>query len=206
MARKTGQRVAEKKAQILAGAKEILIRKGRQIRMGDIAEAVGMETSSLYYYFKGIPEVLDALLKDKYRDLSEYGAEVDQADGPAIDTLRELVLYLLEFYHENLGSIQIIMSHVSPLFQDPDLEEDTEAINDYLNAYRNADKVLLHCIRRAQEGDEITSDRPPEVLLSVLRGAMWGLIASWRTHYPAREEIPGCIDRLFQLLTYSNQN
>ena len=122
MPSKTKQRVEEKKTQILATAKEIFMRKGRQTRMADIAGVAGMETSSLYYYFKGVPEVLDALLHDQYRDLREHEREVATSRLSNIDTLREMVRYLLEFYHENFELVQIILGHVSPLFQDPDLE------------------------------------------------------------------------------------
>ena len=64
MANRTTQRVEEKKAKILATAKKILIQKGRQTRMADFAEVAGMETSSLYYHVKWVPEVLKALLYD----------------------------------------------------------------------------------------------------------------------------------------------
>ena len=200
MASKTTQRVEEKKTQILATAKEIFLRKGRQTRMADIAEAAGMETSSLYYYFKGVPEVLNALLNDQYRDLREYDREVAAARLSNMEALREIVLYLLGFYHENFELVQIILSHVSPLFQDPDLEEDSEAINDFLTAYRNADAIILTYIRRSQEDNEVTRDHTPETLLAMLRGAMLGVMASWQEHYPPKTAIQGYIDRLFLLI------
>ena len=200
MASKTTRRVEEKKAQILATAKEIFMRRGRQTRMADIAEAAGMETSSLYYYFKGVPEVLNALLNDQYRDLHEYEREAASARLSNMEALRGIVLYLLEFYHENFELIQIILSHVSPLFQDPDLEEDSEAINDFLTAYRNADEILLSYIRQSQEDHAITHDYAPKTLLAMLRGAMFGVIASWRGHYPPKTAIPAYIDRLFRMI------
>lgn len=200
MASRTTRRVEERKAKILATAKEILMRKGRQIRMADIAEVAGMETSSLYYYFKGIPEVLNALLNDEYRDLTELEIEAESARLSNMDALRKVVLYLLGFYHDNFEVIQIMLSHVSPLFQDPDLEEDTEAINDFLEACRNADTVILNYLRQAHEDGEIARDYTPEALLLMLRGAMWGIVASWRDHYPPKTAIPGYIDRLVLLI------
>jgi AcrR family transcriptional regulator len=168
--------------------------------MADIAEVAGMETSSLYYYFKGIPEVLNALLNDEYRDLTELENEAESARLSNMDALRKVVLYLLGFYHDNFEVIQIMLSHVSPLFQDPDLEEETEAINDFLEACRNADAVILNYLRQAHEDGEIAQDHTPEALLSMLRGAMWGIVASWRDHYPPKTAIPGYIDRLVLLI------
>ncbi len=200
MASKTTQRVEEKKTQILATAKGIFMRKGRQTRMADIAEAAGMETSSLYYYFKGVPEVLNALLNDQYRDLRQYEREMALARLSNMEALREIVLYLLEFYHENFELIRIILSHVSPLFQDLDLEEDSEAINDFLTAYRNADAIILSYLHGSQEDNEVTHDYPPETLLAMLRGAMLGIMASWQQSYPPKTAIPGYVDRLFRLI------
>ena len=200
MASRTTRRVEEKKAKILATAKEILMRKGRQTRMADIAEVAGMETSSLYYYFKGIPEVLNALLNDEYRDLTELEIEAASARLTTMEALRGVIRYLLEFYHGNFEVIQIILSHVSPLFQDPDLVEDTEAINDFLEACRNGDAVILGYLQEAQKEGQITSDHSPDTLLLMLRGAMWGIVASWRDYYPPVTAVPGYIDRLILLI------
>jgi AcrR family transcriptional regulator len=201
VANKTTQRVEEKKSRILAAAKDILVRKGRQTRMADIAEVAGMETSSLYYYFKGIPEVLNALLYDQYRDLSEFELEAESEGLSNMQALGRIVRYLLEFYHENFELVQITLCHVTPLFQDPELEEDAKAINDFLVACRNADKVMLKFLRGAQGDHEITNDYVPATLLKMLRGAIWGIVASWRTHYPPATAIPGYIDRIFLMIT-----
>ena len=200
MASRTTQRVEEKKSMILAAAKDILIRKGRQTRMADIAEASGMETSSVYYYFKGVPEVLNALLHDQYRDLAQHEREVGSARLSDMDMLEEMVRYLLEFYHENFDLVQIIISHVSPLFQDPDLEEDSEAINDFLSAYRKADEILVNYLRRLQAAGELAAEYRPEALLTLLRGAMWGVIASWRLEYPPRATIGNYVNRILTIV------
>lgn len=200
MGNRTIRRVEEKKSAILAVAKEIFQRKGRQTRMADIAQSAGLETSSLYYYFKGIPEVLDALLHDQYRDLQLHEQEVAPENLSNMGMLREMIRYLLEFYHDNFDLVQIILAHVSPLFQDPELEEESQAINEFLSAYRRADELLLSYIRRSRDDGELSVDMEPEAMLAILRGTMWGIIASWRFHHPDPDTVEDCIDRILRVI------
>lgn len=200
MASKTIRRVEEKKAFILRVAKDILMQKGRQTGIADIAEAAGMEKSTLYYYFKGVNDILNALLHGQYRDLQIQKREAEAMNLDSVEALRELICYLLGFYHENHDLVLIIMTQVSPLFHFPDQEEEPPAINDFLAAYRRADKVLLEYLTDAQQGGMIDTSTDPETMLSLIRGAMMGVIASWKRELPPREAIPECVDRILQLV------
>ncbi len=191
MANRTIRRVEEKKAAILRVARDVMIRKGRRTGMADIAEAAGMDKSTLYYYFKGVNDVLNALLHGQYRDLRAQKREAEK---------QQLLCYLLGFYYDNLNLVLITLSHVSPLFHIPDEEEEPQAINDFLAAYRRADEILLEYLTSAKEEGKLSQDLDPETMLALLRGAMMGMIASWKTELPNREEIPMCVDRMFQLL------
>ena len=48
------KRLEQKRAVILKEAKNVLIKHGKNATMGDIANALDMDKSSLYYYYKGI--------------------------------------------------------------------------------------------------------------------------------------------------------
>lgn len=191
----------EKRSEILSAAKDVLIAQGKNAKMSDIAARLDIETSSLYYYYKGIPEVLNALLIDKYRDLETFEDEMFKPDKSHLELLREMVVYLMEFYLENLDLVQIILTQVFPLFHAPELEDESDAINDYLMAYWNANTILLRHIRGAQAAGTIDHEIEPDQILQVLRGAMWGVVASWRDHATSKEDVPYCVDRIFKMLT-----
>ncbi len=191
----------EKRSEILSAAKDVLIAQGKNAKMSDIAARLDIETSSLYYYYKGIPEVLNALLIDKYRDLETFEDEMFKPDKSHFQLLREMVVYLMEFYLENLDLVQIILTQVFPLFHAPELEDESDAINDYLLAYWNANTILLRHIRGAQAAGTIDHEIEPDQILHVLRGAMWGVVASWRDHPTSKEDVSYCVDRIFRMLT-----
>lgn len=199
MANRTTERVNRKKQEILETAKEVFIRRGRQTRMIDIAERTGMDKSSLYYYFKGIPEVLNALLRDKYRDLHVYEQELIERDLSSVEILREMLQYLLEFYLANFEIVQIILYHTTPLFHDPEHEDDTEAINEFLAAHRRADKILLTYTERAQASGELGAGRDPRATLSMIRGAMLGVVASWKENRPDKSDIPDYVRDILKM-------
>jgi AcrR family transcriptional regulator len=191
----------EKRAEILATAKEILIAHGKHTKMSDIAACLDLETSSLYYYYKGIPEILNALLADKYRDLNAYEDHISTPGKTHFELLHEMLVYLMGFYHENLDLVQIVLTQVFPLFHAVELEDESAAINDYLMAYWKANDILLYHIRGAQEVRDLAPEIPPNQILQILRGAMWGVIASWREYPTEKSNITYCVDRILRTVT-----
>jgi AcrR family transcriptional regulator len=191
----------EKRAEILDTAKDVLISQGKHAKMSDIAARLELETSSLYYYYKGIPEILNALLADKYRDLQSYDEYISVPGKTHFEVLHQMLVYLMGFYHENLDLVQIILTQVFPLFHAVELEDESAAINDYLMAYWRANDILLYHIRGAQEMRDLTTDVPPDQVLQIIRGAMWGVIASWREHPTDKSNIPHCVDRILRTVT-----
>ncbi len=191
----------EKRTEILETAKQVLIAHGKHAKMSDIAACLDLETSSLYYYYKGIPEILNALLADKYRDLQSYDEHISQPGKSHFEMLHQMLVYLMGFYHENLDLVQIILTQVFPLFHAVELEDESAAINDYLMAYWRANDILLYHIRGAQEMQALTSEVSPKQILQIIRGAMWGVIASWREHPTEKSDIPHCVERILRIVT-----
>lgn len=200
VARRSRERIEAKRLEILEAAKSVFIAQGKHAKMPDIAARVGMDTSSLYYYFKGIPEILNALLVDKYRHLEAYELKISSPEKSHLTMLEEMLAYLLEFYYENLLLIEIVLTQVFPLFHSPHLEDESEAINDYLTAYWQANEVLVRHIVGAQKAGAIDGNITPEAGVQLIRGAMWGVVASWRERRPPKQEIPGCARRILRLV------
>jgi AcrR family transcriptional regulator len=199
MAQSKQKRLEQKKAAILATAESVLIKKGKGATMGDIAQALDMDKSSLYYYFKGIPDILNAILDQEYYDFSVEIHEIRKENKSHVDVLKELVRIILEFYHDNLEILLIILTRIFPLFIDPEAREDSTAINNYMDSYRLANAMMLEEIQRGQEAGEIGKDFSAQMVLQTLRGAIFGVCAVWRQEKPRREEIPGITDKLFRM-------
>jgi AcrR family transcriptional regulator len=195
------KRLEQKRATILATAEDVLIKRGKNATMGDIAHALDMDKSSLYYYYKGIPEILNAILDQEYYDFSVHINEIRKENKTHIDVLKELVRVILEFYHDNLEILLIILTRIFPLFIDPDSREESTAINNYMESYREANLLMLEEIKLGLEKGEFKVRSSPEMILQTLRGAVFGVCAVWRDQKPSREEIPMIVNQLLHTYT-----
>jgi AcrR family transcriptional regulator len=195
------KRLEQKRATILATAEDVLIKRGKNATMGDIAHALDMDKSSLYYYYKGIPEILNAILDQEYYDFSVHINEIRKENKTHIDVLKELVRVILEFYHDNLEILLIILTRIFPLFIDPDTREESTAINNYMQSYREANLLMLEEIKLGLEKGEFRVPFSPEMILQTLRGAVFGVCAVWRDQKPSREEIPTIVNQLLRIYT-----
>lgn len=194
-------RLEEKRALILREARKVLVKLGKDASMADIARALDMDKSSLYYYFKGIPEILNTILDQEYYDFSVHIQQRrGSADSP-LGVLKGMVLVILEFYHDNLEILEIILTLISPLFFDLDARHDSVAINQYMESYWLANRYMLEEIERAIREGQIDRRLSPEFVLQTLRGAIFGICSLWRKEKPERETIPQIIDRFFRMYT-----
>ncbi len=199
MATSKQKRLEQKRAIILEQAEQILIHRGKNATMGDIAQALDMDKSSLYYYFKGIPEILNAILGKEYYDFSVNIHEIRRENKAHVDVLKEMVRIILEFYHDNIEMLLIILTRIFPLFIEPDSRDESTAINNYMDSYHLANNLMLEEIRLALTERELASEFSPLMILQTLRGAVFGVCSVWRDGKPERAEIPRIVDQLFRM-------
>ena len=199
MATTKQKRLEQKRAAILSTAEAILIRRGKNATMGDIAQALDMDKSSLYYYFKGIPEILNAILDKEYYDFSLDIHDIRRDNKAHVDVLQEMVRVILEFYHDNIEILLIILTRIFPLFLEPGSREESTAINNYMDSYHLANDLMLEEIRLALRDRELATEFSPELILQTLRGAIFGVCAVWRYGKPERNTIPAIIEQLFRM-------
>ena len=201
MAKKTKYRLERKRVTILEEAKKVLKKHGKSTSMVDIAQALEMDTSALYYYYKNIPEIIDTILDHKYHDFSLNNEQWKDSARDPLCILKEMVKLILEFYYDNQDILQIILSQVFPLCLDPDHEEDSVAINHFMQTYRDANYSMLEMIKQAQKTGGIHSKFSPVMILQTIRGSIFGIWAAWKEDKLPREEIPGIVEHLFLMFT-----
>src|SRR3972149_1319051 len=177
MATTKQKRLEQKRALILEKAEEILIRRGKNATMGDIAQSLDMDKSSLYYYFKGIPEILNAILDKEYYDFSLNIHEIRKETKTHVAALKDMVRIILEFYHDNHETVIIILARIFPLFIEQGSREESTAINNYMDSYHRANDHMLEEINLALRNRELKTGFSPELVLQTLRGAIFGVCA-----------------------------
>ncbi len=203
MSLKKQKRLEKKKALILEEAKKVLIKFGKNASMADIANTLDMDKSSLYYYYKGIPEILNIILDQEYYDHTIEIDHLRHSGKSHREIIKEFICDLLAFYYDNMEMLQIILTRVFPLFIDPEHREDSAAINNYLDSYRRCNEFLLEEIKAAIDKNELHSDFSAEMVLQVLRGSIFGICAAWKTDKPPRESIPELSSRLLCMFLHA---
>jgi len=193
------KRLKQKREAILAEAEKVLIKYGKNATMGDIAAALDMDKSSLYYYFKGIPEILNTILDKEYYNFDQEIMKLRQENRSHTEILKQMAKLILEFYHHNLEILLIILTRIFPLLMDPEAKEESTAINNYMDSYRLANDLMLEEIKLGLENGEFRTGFSPEMVLQTLRGAIFGVCAVWKKEKPPLEAIPGIVDQLITM-------
>lgn len=196
----------KKRALILSKAKEVLKKHGKNTTMSLVAQELEMDTSSLYYYYKGIPEIINTLLQSEYHDLSTVHATLSKDNKTPLEILKTMVQMVMEFYYDNLEIMQIVLTQVSPLFLDRDHQEPSEAVNNYMHSYRTTSAELLQEIKLSQQSGELPDSFGALMILNILRGAVFGITAAWIEKKPERKSIPEFVQLLFSGLAVGPRN
>ncbi len=192
-------RLEQKKTLILDAAKELFVKYGKQVTLASIADAIDMDKSSLYYYFKSIPEIIDTILDQEYHDFTLDNIRFKDIETNPISVLKQMVIMITEFYYDNMPLLHIILTQVFPMVIDEDYREDSVAINHFLDTYRDANKSLEDVIKRAQKTGQLSDKFSSFEILHTIRGYIFGLFTTWLEDRPPRESIPEKINQLLTL-------
>jgi AcrR family transcriptional regulator len=94
----TEEELNRRRHEIFASSSDLFIEKGfRETSMREISEAAGMGKSSLYDYFKTKDEILLWVVEDELTDLTAAAGEIAGRPIPAIDRLRQVMQFHLNF-------------------------------------------------------------------------------------------------------------
>ena len=93
---------AGRRAEIASAAAALFRERGyRRTSLADIADAIGTERASLYYYFSSKEEILNEAVTPLVLANTAFIEELRDSPGPAPDRLRQLIVFLLTSYAEH---------------------------------------------------------------------------------------------------------
>lgn len=99
-----------RRVEIVRAAAEVFKSRGYQgTSLADIAEAVGTERASLYYYVSSKEELLDEVVTDVVKDNLAVAESIRDGSGRAPDKLRELVTRLMASYAEHYPFLYVYL-------------------------------------------------------------------------------------------------
>lgn len=109
----------DRRAEILVAAAALFRTGGyRGTSIGKIAEKVGTDRASIYYYFSSKEEVFDVLVTDVVKGNLVIAEQIRDSPTSATEKLRELVVQLMCSYAEHYPFLYVYlqenMAHVDP--------------------------------------------------------------------------------------------
>lgn len=163
----------EKRGQVVAAATMLFKQKGFEATtLGDIAEAVGMDRASLYYYFPSKNEILQESVAGVTGRNLEMVQGLGGSELPPRERIRNLIHNALLSFHENYPQvfvyIQEDMTRIS--------NRDDPWAKTMLKQTREFEEALLDLIRDGVDQGAFRPDLNPVLVAH----AMWGMI-NW-TH------------------------
>jgi AcrR family transcriptional regulator len=109
----------ERRAEIMSAAADLFKREGfRGTSIGRIAQALGMDRATLYYYISSKEEIFDEVVSGAVRSNVAMARKIRSGDGTPPDKLRALITSLMRSYSENYPLLYVFLQenldHVAP--------------------------------------------------------------------------------------------
>jgi AcrR family transcriptional regulator len=162
-----------RREEIIAAAGRAFLAKGyRATSFRDIADAVGVDRASLYYYFESKHELFRAATTVAVtRNIAEAEAIAQSAQAP-VDKLTEIVRCLLASYTDRDYPYMFIFlqEDVNRISEDPDDDWASE-MNDFSRRYERAITAVI--AEGAERGDFVLPGAPHMLTKTVIGMANW---------------------------------
>ncbi len=115
---RSGEAYRRRRAEIFAAAASVFREKGYQAStLADVAEVVGVDRASLYFYVSSKQQIFDEIVSDVVTSNTLAAEEIAAAELPAPDKVRLLIRQLMESFGESYPFLYVFiqenLAHVS---------------------------------------------------------------------------------------------
>ncbi len=162
----------ERSRAIQRAAGEVFREKGfHATKLGDIAERVGMDRASLYYYVGSKDELFRSVVENAVEANVTNAEKVAAADMPAREKLRQLITLLMLSFEEHYPYLYVFVqedpNRLSPNPGSPNdpWKKTLEQSARYYTIFRSA-------VAEGLESGEISSKLPPSVIANSIIGML----------------------------------
>jgi AcrR family transcriptional regulator len=138
------QRKEENKKYILDAAERVFARKGYAVAtVDDIADEAQFSKATLYRYFDSKSDIFSEIIMNSFLEARKNFLRIKQNRGGAEEKLKELIHYILTYYHKKRNIARILLmerstmkrvlkldlsNHMMPLEKKRDIPEDYKRI------------------------------------------------------------------------------
>lgn len=118
-----GAAYQQRRQEILRTAAQVFKERGLQgASLGEIAEALGTDRASLYYYVGSRQELFDDVVREAVQSNVAMAEAIRAKDAPAPEKLRELAVSLMQSYADNYPFLYVYIQEDLSRFGDRNAE------------------------------------------------------------------------------------
>ncbi len=149
---KSAKNKEEFRREILDAARELFINEGyEKFSMRRLAEKIGYSATTIYLYFRDRDDLLFAICEEFFEHLSAQLKQIRSVSQDPVETLRQALLYLMQFGLKNPNQYKVIFFTKSNIYgtQEEFVEKESMARNTYF-AFR---EMVQNCITSGRMRD-----------------------------------------------------
>ncbi len=156
---------------ILRAAGELFAGHGTGVQMDEIAERTGLGMGTLYRHFPTKQALLDAIVEERFRGMTEIARAAGQIDDPA-EAFDTLLRTYLEAAERDVAFRLVVLGP-----EPPDWDQLTEQKNDF-------SEIAGPILTRAAAAGHIRADFAVKDFVLITRGVMANMTpdGDWRRH------------------------
>ena len=185
----TGRSIAaeDKRRLILDAAVRVFAHRGYHTsRVGDITAEAGVAHGLLYHYFSSKDELLETIFRETWTELLEAIAEVERADVPAREQLRQVAAIMLRSWLRQPDLVRVLVREIG---RSPDLQRRLGEVGEVFAA-------IERIVARGQREGELRRELDPRLASYVVYGAVETILTGWvLAQLPGAEEDVGRAER-----------
>jgi AcrR family transcriptional regulator len=187
---------SQRRREVLDAAAHVFREKGYQTAtLHDVAQRIGTDRASIYYYFSGKAELLDEIIRGAIEDVIADARVITESAAPADEKLRAVTARIIQGYVDNFPySSVMVQTTIST-------EGDLLAWSPQLGRQRRQLPRFVSRILEEGVRDKIFRD---DLSVEVVSNAYWGMIVwSFRWFSTKNNPTPDEIANLYTSLLLS---
>src|SRR6202165_537330 len=157
---------AARREEIVRVAADVFRERGCEAAtLNDIAERLGTDRASLYYYFASKDEVFQAMVRGVLHENVETAERVARGEGSSADKLEWLLVDMMSSFERNYPAMYVYVEDLTRIARD-----DSEWARDVSDSRRLFEDIVVGLLQNGQAEGSIRPDLPPQLTALALFG------------------------------------
>jgi AcrR family transcriptional regulator len=165
-----------RRQEIVRVAADVFREKGYEVAtLNDIAERLGTDRASLYYYFGNKEEVLHEIVRGVLHENVDMAERVAGGSGTSAEKLEALIIEMMASFERHYPAMYVYVEDLARISR-----EDSEWAEDVSKSSKRFEDIVTRLLKKGQAEGSIRADLPPDITALALFGMVNWTHQWWR--------------------------